>query len=134
MPSLECHFCGAPVTVSEPIPRDSECESCRHDLRCCINCRHYDTRYNNSCRETEAELVEDKARRNFCEFFYFNREPFQAAGAPSRRASDARAKLDALFGGGPATKDRGAEARSKLDALFRKNDPSKREEKDETDE
>jgi len=96
MPPYQCQSCGAPVTFAEPIPRDSECESCRHDLRCCKNCRHYDTRYNNSCRETEAEPVEDKDRRNFCEFFSFNPAPF-AASKQSTRAADARAKLDALF-------------------------------------
>ena len=96
MPPYQCQSCGAPVTLAEPIPRDSECESCRHDLRCCKNCRHYDTRYNNSCRETEAEPVEDKDRRNFCEFFSFNPTPF-AGAKPSTRAADARAKLDALF-------------------------------------
>lgn len=96
MPPYQCQSCGASVTLAEPIPRDSECESCHHDLRCCKNCRHYDTRYNNSCRETEAEPVEDKNRRNFCEFFSFNPTPF-AGAKQSNRAADARAKLDALF-------------------------------------
>lgn len=91
-----CQSCGALVTVHDPIPRDSECESCRHDLRCCKNCRHYDTAFNNSCRETEADPVVDKDRRNFCEFFAFNSAPFAAAKQGSRVA-DARAKLDALF-------------------------------------
>ena len=92
----QCQSCGAVVTVHDPIPRDSECESCRHDLRCCKNCRHYDTAFNNSCRETEADPVVDKDRRNFCEFFAFNPAPF-AAAKQSNRAADARAKLDALF-------------------------------------
>ena len=91
-----CQSCGALVTVHDPIPRDSECESCRHDLRCCKNCRHFDTTFNNSCRETEADPVVDKDRRNFCEFFAFNPAPF-AAVKQSNRAADARAKLDALF-------------------------------------
>src|SRR5947208_5516896 len=98
MPSLQCHFCGAPVTVGEPVPRDSECESCRRDLRCCRNCRHYDTRYNNSCRESMADPVEDKERRNFCEYFSFSLEPFRVAGRGEARQAEARARLDALFG------------------------------------
>jgi len=97
MPPRQCHFCSAPVTVSEPIPRDAECESCRHDLRCCINCCHYDTHYNNSCRETMADPVEDKDRRNFCEYFSFTRAAFRGAAPGKDRAADARAKLDALF-------------------------------------
>jgi hypothetical protein len=120
MAPLQCHFCGAPVTVGEPIPRDAECDSCRRDLRCCVNCRHYDTRYNNACTEPMADPVTDKDRRNFCEYFYFNREPFAARAASPAKADAARAKLDALFGkpGDPPTEDRGADARRKLDALF----------------
>jgi hypothetical protein len=118
---LQCHFCGAPVTVGEPIPREGECDSCRKDLKCCRNCRHYDPRYNNSCVETQAELVEDKERRNFCEYFSFSREPFQAP-VSSARSVEARAKLDALFGGKPSA-DRVVDARSRLESLFRKPGP-----------
>ena len=96
MPVLQCHVCGAPVTIDEPIPRDAECESCRRDLRCCRNCRHYDPRYHNECRETEAELVVDKQRRNFCEYFYYSAEPFAGARGTDRAAA-AKAKLEALF-------------------------------------
>jgi hypothetical protein len=100
MPAFQCQRCGAPVTIAPPIPRDAECGSCRNDLRCCRNCRHYDTSYNNACRETEAEPVADKERRNFCEFFEFNPVPFggRAGSAATRtRADEARARLDALF-------------------------------------
>ncbi len=100
MSSWPCRFCGAPVTIAPPVPRDAECGSCRHDLRCCRNCRHYDPGYNNACRETEAEPVADKERRNFCEFFEGNPAPFAGgSGAPATRsrADEARARLDALF-------------------------------------
>ena len=118
MPQLQCHECGAPVGVDEPIPRDSECESCRTDLRACINCRHYDTAYNNACRETEADPVPDKKRRNFCEFFAFSREPFARAAGGATREAEARKKLESLFGGAPA-KSRAQTAREKLEGLFR---------------
>ena len=55
-----------------------------------------------ACRETEAEPVADKERRNFCEFFEGNPAPF--AGGP----------------GAPATRTRADEARARLDALFKK--------------
>lgn len=100
MAPSQCQLCGAPVAITVPVPRDSECESCRHDLRCCRNCRHYDTRYNNACKETEAEPVAEKERRNFCEFFEFNPAPFAGGagkGGTRTRADDARARLDALF-------------------------------------
>jgi len=119
MASLQCQSCGALVTLAEPIPRESQCESCGRDLRCCRNCRHYDPRYNNSCTEPMADPVVEKDRRNFCEYFYFNREPFRGAAAASGRAAEARKQLDALFGGRPAT-DRGADAKRKLEDLFKK--------------
>ena len=101
MPSPVCRSCGAPITLSDPIPRDAECSSCGHDVRCCTNCRFYVTRYNNSCRETEADPVEDKHRRNFCEYFQLSREPGATKGAAPDRAAEARRKLDQLFKGKP---------------------------------
>ena len=123
MASLQCQFCGAAVTVAEPIGREAQCESCRNDLRCCRNCRHYDPRYNNACTEPMADPVVEKERRNFCEYFYFSREPFRAAEARSGREAEARKKLDAMFGGRPAA-DRAIDARRKLDDLFRKRPDS----------
>ena len=136
MPQRQCQFCGAPMNVGDPIPRDSECDSCRRDLRSCRNCRFYDVRYNNSCRESSADPVEDKERRNFCEYFSFREEPYRAESGSSAREAGARAKLEGLFGAsegpdpkkkleglfGPAAppRDRAADARSRLDALFGK--------------
>ena len=130
MPTLHCQHCGEPVRCDEPIPRDAECPQCGHDLRACRNCRHFDPAYNNSCRETEAELVEDKARRNFCEFFYFNRAPFTARPAAAN-ADQARAKLEALFGGGAAKPDATRTAREKLDALFDSKPAASQDRRDE---
>jgi hypothetical protein len=131
MPVLHCHRCGTAAEIDLPLARDAECESCGRDLRCCLNCRHYAPGYNNACRETEAEPVVDKDRRNFCEYFDIERGA-RGAGAPGSRAADARAKLDAMFGGGrppgmgktsgspfgAAKEDRSAEARKKLEGLF----------------
>jgi len=136
MASLVCQSCGEAVTRDEPIPRDAECPGCARDLRSCRNCRHYDVSFNNACTESQADPVPDKERRNFCEFFYFSRASFRPTASADARAADARAKLDALFGGkgsagkpagsptlpGAAT-DRAAEARRKLDALFRPKEP-----------
>lgn len=120
--AYQCQFCGTAVTLDEPIPRESSCEKCLRDLKCCRQCRHYDPALNNSCRETEAELVEDKERRNFCEFFAFNPAPFRAASVDKSREALARAKLEGLFKGGASnpSADRVADARAKLDALFKK--------------
>jgi hypothetical protein len=84
-----------------------------------------------------ADPVEDKTRRNFCEYFYFSRAPYTAASPGNARQSDARAKLAGLFGDAPAkepgargrvdklfgaapTENKPSEARDRLDALFRK--------------
>ena len=123
--ATQCHQCGAVVRADEPLARDAECESCGGDLRCCINCRHYDTAYNNSCRETQADPVVEKHRRNFCEFFSFTREPFVKGG--SSRADEARKKLEGLFRGAPASSDSTSDARRKLEDLFRKGDKAKEE-------
>jgi hypothetical protein len=90
-----CHSCGATGVPTDPVPRDAVCARCGADLRCCHNCRHWDNRYHNECKETEAEPVADKARRNFCEYFDYSLAPF--ASAPTDRAVAAKAKLDALF-------------------------------------
>lgn len=106
MSRLVCHACGAPTLLSEPVPRAAECEKCHADLRSCRNCRHWNVRYNNECTETEADPVADKARRNFCEYFYYSREGFTGApGGGADRAAEARAQLEALFRRKPAAPD-----------------------------
>jgi hypothetical protein len=116
-----CRSCGAPLTIGEPIPRDAECGSCGSDLRSCVNCRHYDPRLHNACRETEAEQVEDRRRRNFCEYFEPSREPWAPGSGDA--AQDARAKLDRLFGGAKSPAPPSSTAREKLEGLFKKRPP-----------
>jgi hypothetical protein len=147
MAQLQCRHCGASVTFNEPLPRDAECAACGGDLRCCINCRHYDTSYNNSCRETEADPVVDKQRRNFCEYFMYSTAPFAKSGGG--READARAKLAGLFNAGPASpgpapvgakerldeilretgtpEDRANQARKRLDELFKRGEEKRPE-------
>lgn len=141
MAQLVCHLCGEPVPRDEPIPRESTCAKCGGDLRCCRNCRHWDPNYNNQCTEPMADREMDKLRRNFCEYFYYSRAPFGSEpGAGTNRATEARAKLEALFGGpeaaGPSAAagappesappqrapTRAEEARAGLEKLFRKKD------------
>ena len=118
-----CRHCGAAVTLSEPLPRDAECSGCGRDLRACVHCRHYDSAYNNSCRETEAEPVVEKDRRNFCEFFSFAQGTLPKAEDSSGQQQEARARLEALFGGGPAKTSTPPDARARLEALFRPSEP-----------
>jgi hypothetical protein len=112
-----CQHCGTSINLSEPIPRDAECSGCGRDLRACIQCRHYDPALNNSCRETEAEPVVEKERRNFCEFFAPARGARPKADDSSRQAQ-ARAKLEALFGGAASKPPASSDPRARLEALF----------------
>ena len=120
----QCQYCGTTVTLDEPIPRESSCEKCLRDLHSCRQCRHYDPALNNSCRETEAERVEDKERRNFCEFFDLNPAPFRGAPPDTSCEAQARARLEGLFGkaGGPepGSAERASDARARLEGLFKK--------------
>jgi hypothetical protein len=117
-----CRHCGTPITIGDPIPRDAECGQCGKDVRACVQCRHFDPALNNSCRETMADPVVDKARRNFCEYFALSTAPWQGA-ASSRRQDDARAKLEGLFGG-PSRPSASDDARKRLEDLFKKPDSS----------
>jgi hypothetical protein len=143
VPAPLCRSCGTAVPFDEPIPRDAECPSCGTDVRCCLNCRHYDPALNNQCRETEADPVPEKSRRNFCEFFSINREAFGPKAGGNPKENEARDKLNQIFGGNPSTTpsqtarekieglfgpskpadDRAADARKKLDSLFDKPKP-----------
>ena len=95
-----CHFCGAPVENPREVYRTSTCPSCRRDLRICLNCRFYSPGAHFDCAETVDEQVSDKERANFCTFFAFRASAGPGAGTGAARGTDARRKLDKLFGDG----------------------------------
>jgi hypothetical protein len=66
-----CYSCKKQVSVVGKPGRSDTCPHCDADLRCCFNCRFYDPKAYNQCRETQAERVLDKDRGNFCEYFSF---------------------------------------------------------------
>lgn len=70
---LTCFSCSQQVELKTPIGRSDVCK-CSADLRSCKNCRFYDTGYNNECRETSAEKIQEKERANFCGYFSPNGE------------------------------------------------------------
>jgi hypothetical protein len=89
---MNCFHCGRKVEGKERVGFRDRCPACDRPLHACLNCGFYDRRYNNECRETQAERVVDKDRTNFCDFFAPRGPATKPASAP-----DARAKLDALF-------------------------------------
>ena len=89
-----CHRCGTDIGRIERVGRRDTCLQCGGDLHCCLNCRFYAPGQHNDCLETQAERQVDKAAGNFCDYFSFR----VGSRAPRPPTSDARAKLDALFG------------------------------------
>jgi len=97
-----CHFCGTAVDNPREVYRSSTCDSCKRDLKICLNCRFYSPGIHWDCSETIDEPVNDKDRANFCTYFSFRNTPWKGQGSgPSSDAKEkARRKLDQLFGDG----------------------------------
>lgn len=76
------------------IGRKDTCPCCDADLRCCLNCRFFDGRVYNQCRESQAERVLDKDRSNFCEYFIFRDDDSEREPTAKQAARD---KLETLF-------------------------------------
>ena len=97
-----CHFCGTPIDNPREVYRSSTCESCKRDLKICLNCRFYSPGSHWDCSETIDEPVNDKDRANFCTFFSFRSSPLSSPGSIDNADAKAKAKrkLDQLFGEG----------------------------------
>lgn len=70
-----------------------ECSHCRADLHVCKNCTFYDPKAYNECRETSADVVREKERANFCDFF----SPRQGAASVDDQKNAQRTAAEALF-------------------------------------
>jgi hypothetical protein len=96
--SFSCFNCGQPIAVlgGTKVLKNDTCSRCDADLHCCRNCRFFDPAVNNQCRETQAEWVATKDRRNYCDYFEASTHItlVKKAGA---QADDAKKKWDSLF-------------------------------------
>lgn len=75
------------------VGRREECHSCRSDVHVCKNCRFYDESSYNECRETQADVIREKDRANFCDYY-------EASGSENGKrdsAKDLKAAAEALF-------------------------------------
>jgi hypothetical protein len=90
-----CHACKKALDLGRETGRRDECPHCHADLHCCLNCRFYDRSAPKQCREPQADLVREKDRANFCDFFAFaeSAAPASAGIDPAR----SRKALDDLF-------------------------------------
>jgi len=99
-----CHRCRQALEGSDVIGRNDVCPQCGADLRCCLNCRHFEPGAYNQCREPQAERVLDKERANFCDCFVVR----ETGAYSTTRAAPKANPLDSLFRkqGPPDTKGR----------------------------
>jgi hypothetical protein len=88
-----CFSCGNALNLSGEVSRREECSSCHADVHVCKNCHFYDRSAYNECREPQADVVREKDRSNFCDYFQMSSKEFKAG--PSK--DDLKAKADALF-------------------------------------
>jgi hypothetical protein len=89
-----CFKCKKELSLGREIGRRDECPFCSADLHCCLNCRFYDRAAPKQCREPQADLVREKDKANFCDFFAFAETA--AGGAAGDTGTDRKA-LDDLF-------------------------------------
>lgn len=90
-----CNACGQGIAIEKRIGRRDVCPLCHADLHCCLNCAFYDATVSKQCREPAAELVKDKNRANFCDYFvYAESRPSKSSDANVDRT---RKELDDLF-------------------------------------
>lgn len=95
-PMRVCFRCGCTIPGDQRVLRKDECPSCRQDLHCCRQCRFYDPGLSNQCAEPQVELVLDKERANFCDFFRIAEEGGSTSRA-SKESSTAREAWSKLF-------------------------------------
>ena len=96
MPPRVCFTCRKEVALTGKIGRREVCPHCGQELHVCRNCRFYDPRAYNACRESQAERVVDKERGNFCDYFAFREGEAPPDGSPAP-GDAARDKLASLF-------------------------------------
>ncbi len=89
-----CHVCKHELSLGRTIGRRDECPFCHADLHCCLNCTFYDRNAPKQCREPVAELVREKGRANYCDYFVFAESG--ASGGMAER-EHAHKALDDLF-------------------------------------
>jgi len=91
---FKCSKCSMEIQIQDRVGRRDECPNCHADLHSCVNCEFYDEKAYNSCRESAADVVKEKERSNFCDYFS-PRTGGASAKGPSK--NDLLAAAEALF-------------------------------------
>ncbi len=66
---FHCKKTNEVIASSGQIGRREECQFCKSDLHACKNCEMYEPKSYNECKEPSAEVVKEKERANFCDYF-----------------------------------------------------------------
>ncbi len=69
MSNVVCFKCQTKIPVLGNVGFRDECFKCKSDVHVCLNCNHHDKTAYNECRETQADVVREKDRSNFCDYF-----------------------------------------------------------------
>ncbi|MCR4790238.1 MAG: hypothetical protein K5839_04090 [Treponemataceae bacterium] len=93
-----CWKCKKNTVEASSITRNSECPVCHSDLHSCLNCKFYDQGSHYDCHETIDELVKDKEKRNFCDYFSAKIYSDSRDQAGLDKAAQAKNKFASLFG------------------------------------
>jgi hypothetical protein len=109
---ISCWSCGHDWEFSPPLGRGELCSGCRRDAKVCRNCRHYDPYASRECTESQAEVVKDKEKSNFCDWF----EPSSVRSAQSK--DQGVNPLDALFGNASAPRSK-SKLEEELESFFK---------------
>lgn len=92
---MNCAFCRGVLDISAQVARSDTCPHCKRDLRCCKQCKFYDPKAYNQCREVHAQRIIDKERANLCDHFALRGSPETASRGS--RVKEAKKALEALF-------------------------------------
>ena len=87
-----CFKCGTAIEL-EKVSRRDECPKCGSDLRICLNCAFYAESKSNACEEPQAEIVKEKDRANYCDFFRFKETAARGSAAPQKSGKAEAEKL-----------------------------------------
>lgn len=91
-----CWKCKKEISVSQ-VFRTTECPLCGADLHSCKGCAFYAPGNHFDCRETVEDLVSDKEKSNFCDYYKEN-SSLSAGSSGEDKAKAARDAFNSLFG------------------------------------
>lgn len=80
-----CFHCKKQVRVGAKPSRNETCPYCSSDLKVCLNCRFFNPQVTNQCSEPMAELVVNKKKANFCEYFQFAESTSRAVRSSAQK-------------------------------------------------